>query len=119
MLVKVPRGLANVVAVSGNPARWGVSMTNAPRSVVPSPHFGSERMMLVCSLFMAARNDPAAATSVPGDCCEGPAATAEGVLAFANDAHMTTAATETITKGDTLVIEFPLLNVSSRMVPGD
>jgi hypothetical protein len=60
---------------------------------------------------MAARNDPAAAIPLAGVCCGGLAVMAEGVLAIADDADMTAAATETITKADTLVIEIPLLNV--------
>ena len=82
-------------------------MTNAPVRVVPSPHLGSSTMMLAWALWMAARNGPAA--PLPGDCCGGPEAAADGVLARARDANTRTAATDAIMRGEALRIEFPLL----------
>jgi hypothetical protein len=74
----MPPGLVNLVASRGNPARCGVSITNALVNVVPSPHLGYAMMMLVSTLWVAARNGPAMA--LLGNPCGGPEPAADGML---------------------------------------
>ena len=107
-LVNVPRGLANVVASRGNPARGGVSMTKRPGQGGSLAALGL-RDNDACFGTLDGSQERSLPRRRPGDCRAGPEPAADGVLARASDANTRTAVTDAIMRGEALRIEFPLL----------